>query len=81
LIWWESKNQEDLLKKGKMISSWYEFIAALKKQFYPLGYMQQAIMDWQNLRKNRGQNVQDYTQEFRKRALTLGIPLYSKKLF
>jgi hypothetical protein len=51
LIWWESKNQEDLLKKGKMISSWYEFIASLKKQFYPLGYMQQAIMDWQNLRK------------------------------
>jgi hypothetical protein len=79
LIWWESKNQEDLLKKGKMISSWYEFIVALKKQFYPLGYMQQAIMDWQNLRKNRGQNVQDYTQEFRKRALTLGIPLYTQE--
>jgi hypothetical protein len=53
LIWWESKNQ-DLLKKGKTISSLYEFIVALKKQFYPLGYMQQAMMDCQNLRENRG---------------------------
>jgi hypothetical protein len=75
----ESKNQEDILKKGKMISSWYEFIVALKKQFYPLGYMQQAIMDWKNLRENRGKNVQDYTQEFRKRALTLGIHLYMQE--
>jgi hypothetical protein len=34
-----------------MISSWYEFIAAIKKQFYPLGYMQQAIMDWKNIKE------------------------------
>jgi hypothetical protein len=37
-----------------MVSSWYEFAAALKKQLYPLGYMQQEIMDWHNLRKNKG---------------------------
>ena len=53
LVLWESKIQDDLAKKGKIISSWYKFIAALKKQFYPLGYMQQAIMDWKNLRKGR----------------------------
>ena len=29
LIWWESKTQEDLLTKGKIISSWYEFTATL----------------------------------------------------
>ena len=61
LIWWESKTQEDLLAKGKIISSWYEFTTALKKQFYPLDYMQQAIMDWKNLRQGKGQNVQEYT--------------------
>lgn len=36
-------------------------------------------MDWQNLRKKKGYNVQHYTQEFRKEALTLGIPLYMKE--
>lgn len=31
LIWWESRTQEDLIRHGKIISSWYQFIAALKK--------------------------------------------------
>ena len=31
LIWWESKTQECLLTKGKIISSWYEFTSALRK--------------------------------------------------
>jgi hypothetical protein len=79
LIWWDSKTQEDLLKKGKIMSSWYEFTSALKKQFYPLGYMQQAVMDWQNLRQGKEQNVQEYTQVFRKRALVLGVPLYTQE--
>ena len=35
LIWWESKTHEDLPTKGKIISSWYEFIAAQKNKFYP----------------------------------------------
>ena len=51
LIWWESIFQEDLATKGKIISSWYEFTSTLKKQFYPLGYMQQAMMDWHKLGK------------------------------
>jgi hypothetical protein len=79
LIWWESRSQEDLATKGKIISSWYEFTSALKKQFYPLGYMKQAMMDWKNLRQSKGQSVQEYTQEFQKRALILGIPLYTQE--
>ena len=79
LIWWESRSQEDLAMKGKIVSSWYEFTSTLKKQFYPLGYMQQAMMDWQNLRQSKGQSVQEYIQEFRKRALVLGIPLYTQE--
>ena len=39
--------------------------------------MQQPIMDWKNLRQKKGQSVQEYTQEFRKKALALGIPLYT----
>ena len=41
--------------------------------------MQQAMMDWQSLRQSKGQSLQEYTQEFRKRALVLGIPLYTQE--
>ena len=31
------------------------------------------------MRQGKGQSVQDYTREFRKRALALGIPLYTQE--
>eukprot|EP00253_Pinus_taeda_P018627 PITA_18627 len=64
-------------RHGKTISVWSEFVSAIKNQFYPLAYMQQAMMIWQTFRQLKGQNVQGYTQEFRKRALILGISLDS----
>ena len=45
LIWWESKTQSYLKQKGKIISSWSKFVKALRKQFYPLGYIQCVVMD------------------------------------
>ena len=45
LIWWEAKTQEDLKKSGKIISSWNDFVAALRRQFYSLAYMKKALMD------------------------------------
>jgi hypothetical protein len=36
-------------------------------------------MDWQTLRQDKGQSVHEYTQDFRKRALILGIPLYTQE--
>lgn len=41
--------------------------------------MQQAIIDWKNLRQGKWQSVQSYTQYFRKKVLTLGIPLYTQE--
>jgi len=41
--------------------------------------MKQAMMSWQTLHQLKGQSVQSYTQEFYKRALTLGISLDSPK--
>ena len=35
-------------------------------------------MDWKNFRQAKAQDVQSYTQEFRKRALILGIDLSSQ---
>jgi hypothetical protein len=81
LIWWESRTQVDLIQHGKIISSWIEFIVALRKQFYPLAYMQTSMIAWQHLRQGKGKNVQAYTQEFKRKALSLGIPLHTLRLF
>jgi hypothetical protein len=75
LIWWEAKTQEDMKKHGKVLSSWNDCIVALKRKFYPLAYMQKAIMDWKIVRQAKGKSVQSYTQEFRRRDLILGIYL------
>jgi hypothetical protein len=77
LIWWESRTQADLIQHGKIISSWIEFTVALRKQFYPLAYMQTSMIAWQHLRQGKGKNVQAYTQEFKRKALSLGIPLHT----
>lgn len=61
LIWWEVKTQEDLKKSGKIISYWNDFIATLRRQFYPLAYMKKAIMDWKIFRQDKGQSVQSWT--------------------
>ena len=49
-------------KHGKVLSSWNDFIVALKRQFYPLAYIHKAIMDWKNFRQAKGKSVQSYTQ-------------------
>eukprot|EP00253_Pinus_taeda_P028538 PITA_28538 len=36
-------------------------------------------MNWQNFRQLKGQSVQDYTQEFRRRALLLGVDLQTQE--
>ena len=77
MVWWEGRKQADLKKHGKILSTWNEFVSSIKKKFYPLAYMHQAMMSWQTLHQLKGQSVQSYTQEFRKRALTLGISLDS----
>ena len=35
------------------------------------------MMEWKNLRQGKGQSVQSFTEEFRKQALALNIPLDS----
>ena len=46
LVWWEAKTQEEIKKHGNISMYWSNFIVAIKKQFYPLAYMQKAIMSW-----------------------------------
>ena len=81
LVWWEAKIKEEIKKHGNIILSWSDFITAIKQYFYPLAHMQKSIMNWQNFRQLKGQNVQDYTQEFRRTSLLLGVDLQSQDTF
>ena len=38
LVWWESKLQKVGKNWGNLLSSWSNFVFALKYRFYPLGY-------------------------------------------
>jgi hypothetical protein len=46
-------------------------------QFYPLGYLHKAMMEWKTLRQRKGQTIQIFMEEFRKKYLALNIPLDS----
>jgi hypothetical protein len=49
----------------------------IRKQFYPLGYLHKAMMEWKTLRQSKGQTIQSFTKESRKKTLALNIPLDS----
>jgi hypothetical protein len=38
LIWWQRKLEKGTQNVGNVFPSWKDFISALRKQFYPLGY-------------------------------------------
>ena len=61
LVCWEVKTNDEIKKHGKITLSWAKFITVIKNKFYPLSHLQKAIMNWQNFRQLKGQNVQDYT--------------------
>ena len=45
-------------KHGNVLTFWIDFIATLRIKFYPLAYMEKAIMDWQNFRQLKGKSLQ-----------------------
>ena len=65
LVWWEARTQDEDKNHGKISMSCSNFIAAIKRKFYPLAYMKKEIMYWQNFRQLKGKSVQGYTREFR----------------
>ncbi|OMO72786.1 Retrotransposon gag protein [Corchorus capsularis] len=62
-------------KLNRWIKQLEEFTAAIKNQFYPLGYEEELKGKWQFLRQKKGQTVLEYTTEFRKQAMLLGVSL------
>jgi hypothetical protein len=77
LIWWESQTQADIIQHGKIIYYWIEFTTALKNKFYPLAYMKTTMIAWKHLIQGEWKNVQAYTHEFKRKALSLGSPLHT----
>jgi hypothetical protein len=49
----------------------------IRKQFYALGYLHKEMIEWQTLRQSKGQTLQSFTKEFRKKSLALNTPLDS----
>jgi hypothetical protein len=78
-IWWQSKLQKGTQHVGNVFPSWKIFIFSLTKQFYPFGYREKALIEWQYLKLRKGQTVQEYTDGFRKMALMLDIPLQTQE--
>jgi hypothetical protein len=64
---------------GNVFPSRQVFVSALKKQFYPLGYKDKALIEWQGLKLRKGQTVKEYTDEFNKMALMLDIPIHTQE--
>jgi hypothetical protein len=61
---------------GNVFPSWQVFVSALRKKFYPLSYKEKDLLEWKSLKLRKGQIVKEYTNEFRKMALMLDIPLH-----
>jgi hypothetical protein len=76
LVWWESKLR-NISNCGNLLYSWLEFKSVTRKQFYPLGYLHKAMMEWKTLKQSKGQTVQSFIEEFRNKDLALKIPLDS----
>ena len=51
----------------------------IEKPILYVGCMRHAMMDWHTFRQGKGQSGQEYTQEFKKMDLVLGIPLYTQE--
>jgi hypothetical protein len=56
---------------GNIFPSWKVFVSALRKHFFPLGYKEKDLIEWQCLKLRKGEIVQEYTDEICKMALML----------
>jgi hypothetical protein len=79
LIWWQSKLKNGTQQVGNVFPSWKVFVSALRKKFYPLGYKEKGLIEWQAVKLRKGQTMQEYKDGFCKMALILDIPLHTQE--
>ena len=58
LIWWQRKLQHATQQVGNVFPSWQDFFFALRKQFYPLGYKEKALIEWKSIKLRKGKTIQ-----------------------
>ncbi|XP_031500273.1 uncharacterized protein LOC116264278 [Nymphaea colorata] len=75
LAWW---NGILASQEGHGIT-WEEFKRLLRLEFYPMGYLQDRWTRWYMLRQYNMQSVQEYTAEFRRLAVALGVSLNTEE--
>nr|GFB64478.1 hypothetical protein [Tanacetum cinerariifolium] len=76
LAWWNS-----MLKRLSEEVTWKVFTSLLQQEFYSMRYSQDRWTRWHNLRQRRRQTIQDYTTDFRRLAVALGISTYNEYIF
>jgi hypothetical protein len=64
---------------GNVFPSWKDFVFALRIFYYPLGYKEKDLIEWERLKLRKGQTVQEYKDEFSKMELMLNIPLHTQE--
>jgi hypothetical protein len=50
LIWWQNKLKHGTQQVGNVFPSWKDFVFALRNKFYPLGYKENDLIEWQSLK-------------------------------
>jgi hypothetical protein len=65
---------ETLRLEGDLpVTRWEKSKTLIKSQFYSIGYVEDQMIWWNYFKKRQGKSVQEYTIEFRKMAIMLGI--------
>jgi hypothetical protein len=70
---WENHMETLRLEGDLLVTRWEDFKTLIKAQFYPIGYVEYQWIRWHYFRQRQGQSVQEYTTEFRKMAIMMGI--------
>lgn len=73
LTWWESHMETLRLEEEPLVAEWEDFKTIINSYFYPIGYVEDQWIRWHYFRQNLGQSLQEYTTEFKKMAIMLGI--------
>jgi hypothetical protein len=75
LSWWESHTKTFRLEGDPLVARWEDFKILIKSQFYPIRYVKDQWIWWHYFRRKKwkGGSVQEYTIEFKKMAIMLGI--------
>jgi hypothetical protein len=61
------------LEGDSLVTMWEDFKTLIKSQFYPIEYVKDQWIRWHYFKQRQGQSVQEYTSEFRKMKIMLGI--------